>query len=196
MDTLRISRTRRGWQAVLVESDVVIAAESSLLDVLRSAQEAVRVLRGYSAQTSPGLVFEHTDDFVREAIAVQTKRVSLTSLEREVIAETEQQITALIARGLTARDIATLLGIVPARVSQLIQSTAGGPYFGAGVLGNERTLIKINLDDSGWAAGFGYGTPPDEIVHEGERYVRTGTASSLGSGPWKYNYMKAPTERD
>lgn len=175
---------------------MVIAAESSLLDVIRSAQEAVRVLRGYPVQTSPGLVFEHTDDFVRKAIAVQSKRVSLTSLEREVIAETEQQVTALIGRGITVRDIATLLGIVPARVSQLLQSTAGGPYFGDGVLGDERTLIKINLAESGWAAGFGYGTPPDEIVHEGERYVRTGMASSVGSGPWKYSYMKAPTERD
>lgn len=191
MNTLRISRTKLGWQAVLAEDDQLVAAEASLLDVIKQAQEAVRVRQGLPDQSSPGLTFEHTDDFVREAIAVHTKRVKLAHLEREVMMETDQQITSLIGRGITVRDIATLLGIAPARVSQLLQSTAAGPYFGDGEPGDERTLVKINLGNSGWAAGFGYGPPPAELRHDGERYARTGLATNVNNGPWKYSYARS-----
>jgi DNA-directed RNA polymerase specialized sigma24 family protein len=87
-------------------------------------REVVVLAAGLPDEAMPDLALEydyHTGDPELDTTAFEVRRLrrQADELAAAATARTSQAATQLAARGLSVRDIATLLGISPQRVSQL-----------------------------------------------------------------------------
>lgn len=183
MHQIRVSQWNDGWFAEVDGEHQFV--KRRLTDVVRQAGRLIGEATAPGASPSSQWIF--TDDFMAEALAVAQDRALLAKEEAAVAARTNVMIVTLAENGLTNGDIAAVLGITPARVSQLVQDTAEW-LWGANSPAGELHYVKLKLGN-GWRAGRGRGPVPDSIEFAGRTYIRNGFASSANGQPWKHTYL-------
>jgi DNA-binding NarL/FixJ family response regulator len=96
----------------------------SLPSLDQAVREAVVLAAGVPDEAMPDLVLDydyHTGDPDLDATALEVRRLrrQADDLAAAAASATGQAAAQLVARGLSVRDVAALLGISPQRVSQL-----------------------------------------------------------------------------
>ena len=96
----------------------------SLPSLDQAVREVIVLAADLPDEAMPGLVLDYwydTGDPELDATALEVRRLRLQAdeLAAEVAARTRQAAVELVARGFSVRDVASLLGISPQRVSQL-----------------------------------------------------------------------------
>lgn len=185
MEKVQISKADEGWLVTVAGRDRF--AYKRLADAVRRAGDIVG--ESTPGRHMPSIQFDFTDDFMNEAISLHRTRVELGQRERELAREIDGAIVMLAKEGLSNGDIATVLGLTPSRVSQLVQDGAA-LLWGEDDPHGELHLVKLKVG-KGWRAGSGRGPLPDTITYGGELYERVGMASSVGGQPWKHTYQPA-----
>jgi hypothetical protein len=127
-----------------------------------------------------------TDDFVNEAMAIHKERAELQRRSEALDAMTRENVVRLADRGLTTRDIGTLLGISAARVAQL---RAPGFAFGDPDDTDSPVEVIVVHTDKGPLTLHGRGTHPPELEYDGRPYRAIGCARGANGGPTKYSYV-------
>lgn len=96
----------------------------SLPSLDQAVREVIVLAADLPDEAMPGLALDYryeTGDPELDATALEVRRLrrQADELAAEVAARTGQAAVELVARGLSVRDVASLLGISPQRVSQL-----------------------------------------------------------------------------
>jgi DNA-binding NarL/FixJ family response regulator len=124
--TYRVVVTREDghWLADAPELEGAHTYARSLPALDQAVREVVVLAAGLPDEAMPDLVLEydyHTGDPELDTTAFEVRRLrqQADELAAAATARTSQAAAQLAARGLSVRDIATLLGISPQRVSQL-----------------------------------------------------------------------------
>lgn len=165
-------------------------AGSGQADTLTGLVTAVnlRLANTFGASTGTEWVFE--DGFVQEAMAVQEERARLKRLEDALDTTTRKQVVTLTDRGLSARDVSTLLGISAARVTQLRGS---GFVHGDPDDSTKRAWVVSLLTTNGPVTKYVRGDLPDELEYDGQTYRSTGGGHSVNGDDVKYTYVPVST---
>lgn len=180
MHTITVSRQGPHW---LFTTDTVGSGQAETLTGLVTAvNQRVAAPLGQT----PSVSWVWHDEFVREAMAVQEERARLKRLEDELNASTRTKVISLIDRGLSVRDISTLLGISAARVSQLKGS---GFVHGDPEDSSQRAWVVDLFTPDGMVTKYVRGDLPNEIVYEGIHYRPTGGSHGANGGPMKHSYV-------
>lgn len=156
-----------------------------LTDAIRRANDVIS--QSTPARQFPTVSWEFTDGFMKEALAIAQERADLARREKEMAGKTNEAIVKLAKEGLSNNDIAAVLGITSARVSQIVQDTAEW-LWGADDPNGELQLVKLRFG-KGWRAGKGRGPLPPTLEYGGETFVPSGGATAIGGQPWKHTYV-------
>lgn len=183
MPNVQLTQWEEGWLVDVDGRDRFIYKR--LTDAIRRANDVI----GETTRPGqfPAVTWEFTDDFMKEALAIARERADVARREAEVARKTNEVIVSLAKEGLSNNDIAVVLGITSARVSQIVQDTAEW-LWGADDPNGEVQLIKLRFG-KGWRAGKGRGPLPATLEYANETYVRSGGASAVGGQPWKHTYV-------
>lgn len=111
-------------------------------------------------------------------MAIHKERAELQRRSEALDVMTRENVVKLADRGLTARDIGTLLGISAARVTQLRSPGTNSPV----------EVIMVHTD-RGPVTLHGRGTHLPELEHGGRTYRATGGAHEANGGSAKYSYV-------
>jgi Homeodomain-like domain-containing protein len=119
-----VTREDGQWLADVPELEGAHTYARSLPSLDRAVREAVVLAAGLPDEAMPGLVLDydyHTGDPDLDATALEVRRLrrQADELAATAASRTGQAAAQLVARGLSVRDVAALLGISPQRVSQL-----------------------------------------------------------------------------
>jgi DNA-binding NarL/FixJ family response regulator len=119
-----VTREDRHWLADVLELQGAHTHARSLPTLDQAVREVIVLAADLPDQAMPGLVIDydyHTGDPELDNTAVEVRRLrhQADELATSAAARTEQAVAKLVARGLSVRDVAALLGISPQRVSQL-----------------------------------------------------------------------------
>lgn len=119
-----VSREDGRWLADLPELQGAHTYARSLPTLDQAVREVIVLAADLPDEAMPELVIDydyHTGDPELDVAAAEVRRLrqQADELSASVTARTGQAAARLIARGLSVRDAAALLGISPQRVSQL-----------------------------------------------------------------------------
>ncbi len=119
-----VSREDGQWLADLPELQGAHTYARSLPTLDQAVREVIVLAADLPDEAMPELVIDydyHTGDPELDVAAAEVRRLrqQADELSASVTAHTGQAAARLIARGLSVRDAAALLGISPQRVSQL-----------------------------------------------------------------------------
>lgn len=119
-----ITREDGQWLADVPSLEGAHTYARSLAALDQAVREVVVLAAGLPDEAMPGLVLEydyHTGDSDLDVTAreVRQLRRQADELAATAAARTSEAAAELVARGLSVRDVAALLGISPQRVSQL-----------------------------------------------------------------------------
>jgi hypothetical protein len=119
-----VTREDGQWLADVPELQGAHIYARSLPSLDQAVREAVVLAVGLPDEAMPDLVLDydyHTGDPDLDATALEVRRLrrQADELAAAAAARTGQAAAQLVARGLSVRDVAALLGISPQRVSQL-----------------------------------------------------------------------------
>ena len=119
-----VTREDGRWLADVPELQGAHTYARSLPSLDQAVREVVVLAADLPDEAMSGLVLDydyHTGDPELDATALQVRnlRRQADDLAATAAARTSQVATQLVARGLSVRDVAALLGISPQRVSQL-----------------------------------------------------------------------------
>ena len=124
--TYRVVVTREDdqWLADVPELQGAHTYARSLPSLDQAVREVIVLADGLPDEAMPDLRLEydyHTGDPELDATALEVRRLrrQADELAAAAAARTSQVAARLVARGLSVRDVAALLGISPQRVSQL-----------------------------------------------------------------------------
>ncbi len=124
--TYRVVITREGglWLADVPSLEGAHTYARSLPGLDQAVREVVVLAAGLPDEAMPSLVLEydyHTGDSDLDETAREVRRLrrQADELAAAAAARTGEAAVELVARGLSVRDVAALLGISPQRVSQL-----------------------------------------------------------------------------
>ena len=124
--TFRVVVTREDdqWLAEVPELQGAHTYARSLPSLDQAVREVVVLAAGLPDEAVPELVLDydyHTGDPELDATALEVRRLrrQADDLAATAAARTSRAAAQLVARGLSVRDVAALLGISPQRVSQL-----------------------------------------------------------------------------
>lgn len=180
MHTITVSRQGRTW---LYDIDSIGSGQADSLASLPTAvSKKIDAPLGQNLNTQ----WTWTDDFVNEAMAIHKERAELQCRSEALDVMTRENVVKLADRGLTARDIGTLLGISAARVTQL---RSPGFAFGDPDDTNSPVEVIVVHTDKGPVTLHGRGTHPPELEHDGRTYRATGGAHEANGGSAKYSYV-------
>jgi predicted RNase H-like HicB family nuclease len=123
-----VSREDGQWLADVPELQGAHTYARSLPTLDQSVREVIVLAAGLPDEAMPELVIDydyHTGDRELDMAAAQVRSLRREADELSAIAaaRTAQAAAKLVARGLSVRDAAALLGISPQRVSQLTART-------------------------------------------------------------------------
>ena len=123
---IRVVVTREGgqWLADVPELQGAHTYARSLPSLDQAVREVVVLAADLPDEAMPELILDydyHTGDPELDATALEVRRLrrQADDLAAAATARTGQVAAQLVARGLSVRDVAALLGISPQRVSQL-----------------------------------------------------------------------------
>lgn len=165
---------------------VTDTAGSGQADTLTGLITAVNLRLANTFGHSTGIEWIFEDDFVQEAMAVQEERARLKRLEDALDAKTRKQVVELTDRGLSVRDVSTLLGISAARVTQLRGS---GFVHGDPDDSTKRAWVVSLLSAKGSVTKYVRGDLPDELEYDGQKYRSTGGGHSVNGDDVKFTYV-------
>ena len=119
-----VTRQDGQWLADVPELQGAHTYARSLPSLDQAVREVVVLAADLPDQAMPELVLDydyHTGDPELDATALEVRRLrrQADDLAAAATARTGQVAAQLVARGLSVRDVAALLGISPQRVSQL-----------------------------------------------------------------------------
>jgi DNA-binding NarL/FixJ family response regulator len=119
-----VTREDGQWLADVPELQGTHTYARSLPSLDQAVREAVVLAAGLPDEAMPDLVLDydyHTGDPDLDATALEVRRLrrQADELAAAAASRTGQAAAQLVARGLSVRDVAALLGISPQRVSQL-----------------------------------------------------------------------------
>jgi predicted RNase H-like HicB family nuclease len=119
-----VTREDNQWLADVPELQGAHTYARSLPSLEQAVREVVVLAAGLPDEAMPELVLDydyHTGDSELDAVALEVRRLrrQADDLAAAATARTGQAAAQLVARGLSVRDVAALLGISPQRVSQL-----------------------------------------------------------------------------
>jgi hypothetical protein len=119
-----VTREDGQWLADVPELPGAHTCARSLPSLDRAAREAVVLAADLPDEAMPDLVLDYdyrTGDPDLDATALEVRRLrrQADELAATAASRTGQAAAQLVARGLSVRDVAALLGISPQRVSQL-----------------------------------------------------------------------------
>jgi DNA-binding NarL/FixJ family response regulator len=119
-----VTREDSHWLADVPELEGAHTYARSLPTLDRAVREVIVLAADLPDQAMPELVIDydyHTGDPELDTTAMDVRRLRRQADELAAAAtvQTEQAAVRLVARGLSVRDVAALLGISPQRVSQL-----------------------------------------------------------------------------
>jgi len=119
-----VTREDRQWLADVPGLQGAHTYARSLPSLDQAVREVVVLAADLPDEAMPELVLDydyHTGDPDLDATALQVRRLrrEADDLAATAAARTSQAAAQLVARGLSVRDVAALLGISPQRVSQL-----------------------------------------------------------------------------
>jgi predicted RNA binding protein YcfA (HicA-like mRNA interferase family) len=119
-----VTREDGHWLADVPELAGAHTYARSLPALDQAVREVIVLAAGLPDEAMPGLVLDYrydTGDPDLDATALEVRRLrrQADELAAAVTARTAQVAAQLVARGLSVRDVAALLGISPQRVSQL-----------------------------------------------------------------------------
>jgi DNA-binding NarL/FixJ family response regulator len=119
-----VTREDGQWLADVPELPGAHTYARSLPSLDRAAREAVVLAADLPDEAMPDLVLDYdyrTGDPDLDATALEVRRLrrQADELAATAASRTGQAAAQLVARGLSVRDVAALLGISPQRVSQL-----------------------------------------------------------------------------
>lgn len=119
-----VTREDSQWLADVPELQGAHTYARSLPTLDHAVREVIVLAADLPDEAMPDLVIDydyHTGDPELDdtAVAVRRLRRQADELAASAAARTEQVAAKLVARGLSVRDVAALLGISPQRVSQL-----------------------------------------------------------------------------
>lgn len=118
--TAEVERHDRWWVVTVPEVDGAFTQARRLVDVPAQAADAVATLLDISPGSVEVSVELRLDDEVNEAFARATElREQSARANAAAAAEQRKGVAALLARGLTLRDIASVLGVSVQRAHQL-----------------------------------------------------------------------------
>lgn len=128
------------------------------------------------------------DDFVNEAVAVAKERRQLAEDEARIAKLTNETIVNLAQQGLSNGDIATVLALTPARVSQIVQDRADW-LWGEGDTTGEVTFARLYFGN-GWRVVKGRGPVPPRITFAGLTFEASGGSHAVGGQPMIPSYVE------
>lgn len=119
-----VTREDSNWLADVPELQGAHTYARSLPTLDQAVREVIVLAADLPDQAMPELVIDydyHTGDPELDTTAMEVRRLrrQADELAAAATARTEQAAIRLVARGLSVRDVAALLGISPQRVSQL-----------------------------------------------------------------------------
>ena len=119
-----VTREDGRWLADMPELQGAHTYARSLPSLDQAVREVVVLAADLPDEAMPELVLDydyHTGDPELDATALEVRRLrrQADDLAATATARTSQVAAQLVARGLSVRDVAALLGISPQRVSQL-----------------------------------------------------------------------------
>ena len=119
-----VTREDGHWLADVPELEGAHTYARSLPALDQVVREVIVLAADLPDDAMPGLVLDYrydTGDPELDATALEVRRLrrQADELAAAVTARTSEAAGQLVARGLSVRDVATLLGISPQRVSQL-----------------------------------------------------------------------------
>lgn len=119
-----VTREDSNWLADVPELQGAYTYARSLPTLDQAVREVIVLAADLPDQAMPELVIDydyHTGDPELDTTAMEVRRLrrQADELAAAATARTEQAAIRLVARGLSVRDVAALLGISPQRVSQL-----------------------------------------------------------------------------
>jgi DNA-binding NarL/FixJ family response regulator len=122
--TVVVTREDGMWLADVPGLEGAHTYARSLPSLDQAVREVIVLAVGLPDAAMPGLALDYryeTGDPELDATALEVRRLrrQADELAAEVAARTGQAAVELVARGLSVRDVASLLGISPQRVSQL-----------------------------------------------------------------------------
>lgn len=182
MHSITVSRQGRTW---LYDIDSIGSGQADSLASLPTAvMKKINAPAGQNFNTQ----WTWTDDFAKEALAINETRARLARETEALDVMTRENVVKLADRGLTARDIGTLLGISAARVAQL---RSLGFTFGDPDDTNSPVQVVVVHTDKGPVKLHGRGAHPPELEYAGRTYRATGGTHEANGGPTKYSYVPA-----
>ena len=180
MHSITVSRQGRTW---FYDIDSLGSGQADSLASLPTAvSNKINAPAGQNFNTQ----WTWTDDFAKEALAINETRARLARETEALEVMTRENVVKLTSLELTARDIGTLLGISAARVTQL---RAAGLAFGNEKDVNSPVEVIVLHTDKGPVKLHGRGTHPPELEYNKRTYRATGGAHEANGGPTKYSYV-------
>jgi hypothetical protein len=184
MQTIKITRQGTRW---FFDAGAAGAGHADSLDmVTRRASQAAYAHHGIGPGQSMNLDFEF-DESLKAAMAIGKDRARLKREADELEVRTRAEVVRLADDlKIGMRDIATLLGISSAKVSQI--RTPGQVYV-TDPESDEINVVDLYTKTKGVLTRYGRGPLPSEIEFEREFYVPTGGAHSIGGDAMKHSYI-------
>jgi len=182
MDVIKITRSGGRWFADVNDSGAVPADTLTQMNAHVSALLRTEPGQNVSAQ------FLWPENIVGPAFAIAKERMQLKQREADLDAKTRAEIVRLGAAGISGRDIATLLGVSPGRVSQ---QRGVGLLFGSEDDPEAELHIIDLLTASGVVTGHGRGPREEKIDYLGVVYVATGGSHEVNGSSLRHTYVPA-----
>lgn len=124
--TYEVVVTREGsnWLADVPSVHGAHTFARTLNGLLKSVREVIVLMDDLPDDANPDvtLTFDVPDDLVTSAAEVAIARRTLATYEQEVQQKTARLAADLLAHDYTVRDTATILGVSPGRISQLVSA--------------------------------------------------------------------------